>query len=189
MADFSRRAINQNLNPVFQDVTIPNMNTLNINITHFTKEMREIDYQLHCSDDEDCKKFPYLFFAKCEDGSLVEEFSGSGVSDEDGTEPTSSGSRPTPRFNHPIVTLPNFNISLPPSIIHTDSTATTASPTRESDKSTVANTTGDNTTTSETSINNNDISQITNHHSGVSKVHSELWYSLLPMMLWIFHIF
>ena len=187
MAEFSRNAINKNLNPVFQDVTIPNMNTLNINITHFTKEMREIDYQLDCSDDEDCKMFPYLYFAKCEDGDLVEDFSGSGGSDEDSTEPVSSGSTPTPRFNHPIATLPNFNISLPPSIIYTDSTPTTASPTRESDKSTVANTTSDNTTTSETSINNNNFTQITNHHSGVSPIlHSELWYSLLPMVLWIF---
>ena len=180
MAGFSRQAINQNLNPVFQDVTIPNMNTLNINITHFTQEMREINFQ---SDDEDYKTFPYLFSAKCEDGGLVEDFSGSGGSDEDSTKTASSGSTPTPRFNHPIVTLPNVNISLPPSIIYTDNTPTTVSPTRESDKSTVANTTGNNTTT------NDNFSQITDHHSGVSKQHSELWYSLLPMVLWIFHIF
>ena len=190
MADFSRYALQEHLNPVFQDVTIPNMNILNINITHFTKEMREIDYQLHCSDDEDCKKFPYLFFAKCEDGGSVDEFSGSGGSDEDSTEPTSSGNTPIPRINHPIlIKPPNINTSLPPDIIYTDSMPTT-SPTDSSDKSTVANTSNDNTTTSETSSNNNNFNPITNnHHSGVSILCSELWYLLLPLVLGILYIF
>ena len=194
VADFTRHAMQKSLNPVFQDVTIPNMNILNINITRFIKEMREIDYQLHCSDDEDCKKFPYLFFAKCKDGS-VEEFSGSGDSYDDSTESTSSGSTSIPRINNPIIILrpPNFNITLPPDIIYTDNMPTTALPTTEPDKSTVANTSGDNTTTTETSsnvTNNNNFSQITNnHHSGVSILHSELWHRLLPLLLGILYIF
>lgn len=189
MADFSRHAMQQNLNPVFQDMAIPEMSILNKNITRFIKEMRDMDFQLHCSDDEDCKKFPYLTMAMCED----EEFSGSGVdSGNDKDEPTSSGSMPTPRVNIAIVTRPpNTNISLPPNILYTNSTPTTASPNTEPEISTIANI---STNTSDTS---NDVSGIKisaspitrKQKSGITILHSQTSHLLLPMLLGILYIF
>ena len=182
MAGFTRHALQSNVNPVFQDITIPSMNVLSINITHFTKEMREIDYQLHCSDDEDCVKFPY-YTITCRENYSPEEFSGSGTSPEDNdtTEPTSSGSMPITRINIAIDTSLNTNISIPPTIKYTNSIPTFAS---ESDASTVAN------TTSETFDDNmNNLSSVkNNHHSGISTIHSE-WHHLLAVLLGMLCIF
>ena len=178
------------MNPVFQDVKIPSMNILSINITHFTKEMHEIDYQLHCSDDEDCMKFPHYTYI-CPGTYSPEESSGSGTSNEDNdtTELTSSGSIPITRINIAVDTSLNTNISLPPTITYTNSIPTSASPKTESDASTVANNSGN--TTSETFDDNmNNFSPIMNkYHSGNSIVHSELWHHLLAVLLGMLCIF
>ena len=164
------------------------MTVLNINITRFTKEMHDIvDYQLQCTDDEDCKRFPYLATAMCEDNPTDDFFSGSGDnSNNDSNDPTSSGTGPTPRVNIAIITGPsNINMSLPPIILHTDSVPTTTLPTTDSaDISIIANKSDNNTNS-----NNFRDKFKTNQNSGISVLHLELCYLLLPTLLGMLYIF
>lgn len=200
MADFTRHAIQENLNPVFQDIAVPKMSQIVINITHFTKEIHDMDYQLHCSDDEDCKKFPYLHYARCEDNHSI-DFSGSGDGSIDvSTEPPSSGSMPTPRVY--IVSWTKTNSSMPPPIIHTNSIPTTASPTTasptttlpttESDKPTIADTSDNNATTGDTnnatSTNINFSPIESKEHSGISILHLKFHHALIPLLLGMLYI-
>ena len=184
MADFTRHALEENLNPVFQDEPIPKMTILNINITRFTKEIDEMeDYHHHCSDDEDCKKFPYLFQATCADDNSI-EFSGSGGGfTDDGTEPVSSGSMPTPRVQ--IMTLSTHSKpSFPPMVINTNGTA---SPTTQSDEPITTDTSiNDGNVTSNTDIIFTPITS--NQNSGTSILHLKTHHLLFPLMLGILYI-
>ena len=173
---------------MFQDEPIPKMTTLNINLTHFTKEIIDLeDYHLHCSDDEDCKKFPYLFQATCADDNSI-EFSGSGDgSTDDGTEPISSGSMPTPRVHIITLDIPS-KPSLPPTIINTNSTA---SPTTQPDEPITTDTDISNSNATRNDTSNTDIKFIpitSNQNSGTSILHLKSHHLLLLLMLGILYI-
>ena len=188
MADFTRHALEEKLNPEFQDEPIPKMTELNINIRRFTIGILDLEdnYQHQYSDDEDYKKFPYLFQAKCADDYSIEA---SGSGDGSAVEPMSSGSMPTPRVHIMTVGMPS-KPSLPPMITTTNSTST-VSPNTQPDEpiATDTNISDNNTTTGDTS--NTDINftpNTNNQNSGTSILYLELHHLLLPLMLGILYI-